>query len=244
VVCFGTHRSGTPRLWCKVCRKRFTPVPKARRVTPAPQARMTGLRHERLSQRAVARALQVSRDTVRRTPPKRPPPSGCVSTSSRRCKATRWRSTRWWCAPSGSPSCGRRGRCWPASRVIAAGSVGARWGAVCRLPPVASCSPPMRTRGMPPSADSGRIVPAPRAAGAPAWPRGCTTRGGTAWPAWCGEPCARALRWIRCDVYGWSLISLIVSAAALNRYAGIRSQRNEVQYPGLLAQTVFPEYCR
>jgi transposase-like protein len=76
VVRFGTNRSGTQRLWCKVCRKSFTPVPKERRVTPEQEERITVLLCERLSQRAVARALKVSRDTIRRTLKKRPNPSG------------------------------------------------------------------------------------------------------------------------------------------------------------------------
>jgi transposase-like protein len=76
VVRFGTNRSGTQRLWCKACRKSFTPVPKEHRVTPAKEERITVLLRERLSQRAVARALKVSRDTIRRTLKKRAHPSG------------------------------------------------------------------------------------------------------------------------------------------------------------------------
>jgi DNA invertase Pin-like site-specific DNA recombinase len=109
VVRFGTHRSGTPRLWCQVCRKRFTPVPKARRVTPEQEERIAVLLRERLSQRAVARALKVSRDTIRRTLNKRPHPSGCVSTSSHRSRATRWRSMSWWCATAVSGTTGTSG---------------------------------------------------------------------------------------------------------------------------------------
>jgi transposase-like protein len=73
VVRFGTNRSGTQRLWCKGCCKSFTPVPKDRRVTPEKAVRIAALLRERLSQRAVARALKVSRDTIRRTLKKRPP---------------------------------------------------------------------------------------------------------------------------------------------------------------------------
>lgn len=76
VVRFGANRSGTQRLWCKVCRKSFTPIPKDRRVTPEKAEQIASLLRERLSQRAVARALKVSRDTIRRTLKKRPPPSG------------------------------------------------------------------------------------------------------------------------------------------------------------------------
>jgi len=74
VVRFGTNRSGTPRLWCKVCRKSFTPAPKDRRVTPEKEEQIAVLRRERLSQRAVARALKVSRDTIRHPLKKRPNP--------------------------------------------------------------------------------------------------------------------------------------------------------------------------
>ncbi len=76
VVRFGTNRSGTQRLWCKVCCKSFTPVPKDRRVTPETEERIAVLLRERLSQRAVARALKVSRDSIRRTLKKRPKPCG------------------------------------------------------------------------------------------------------------------------------------------------------------------------
>jgi hypothetical protein len=76
VVRFGTNRSGTRRLRCEVCRKRFTPIPKGRCVTLEREERITVSRRERLSQRAVARALKVGRDTLRCTLPKRPHPSG------------------------------------------------------------------------------------------------------------------------------------------------------------------------
>jgi transposase-like protein len=76
VVRLGTNRSGTQRLWCKGCRKSVTPIPKERRVTPEKEERMTVLLRERLSPRAVARALKVSRDTIRRTLKARPQPSG------------------------------------------------------------------------------------------------------------------------------------------------------------------------
>jgi transposase-like protein len=76
VVRFGTNRSGTQRLWCKVCCKSFTPVPKDRRVTLEKTEQIASLLRERLSQRAVARALKVSRDTIRCTLKKRTQPSG------------------------------------------------------------------------------------------------------------------------------------------------------------------------
>jgi transposase-like protein len=71
VVRFGTNRSGTQRLWCKVCRKAFTPQPRDRRVTPEKEESIAAALTERLSQRAVARLLKVSRDTIRRTLKKR-----------------------------------------------------------------------------------------------------------------------------------------------------------------------------
>jgi transposase-like protein len=74
VVRFGPNRSGTQRLWCKVCRKRLTPAPKDRRVTPEKEEQIAVPRRERLSQRAVARALKVSRDTFRPTLKNRPNP--------------------------------------------------------------------------------------------------------------------------------------------------------------------------
>ena len=67
VVRFGTHRSGTRRLWCKVCRQAFTPQPRDRRVTPEQEESIAAALTERLSQRAVARLLQVSRATIGRT---------------------------------------------------------------------------------------------------------------------------------------------------------------------------------
>jgi transposase-like protein len=66
VVRFGTNRSGTRRPWCKVCRKVFTPQPRDRSVTPEKEESIAAALTERLSQRAVARLLQVSRDTIRR----------------------------------------------------------------------------------------------------------------------------------------------------------------------------------
>ncbi len=72
VVRFGTNRSGTERLWCKTCRKAWTPVPINRRVTPEKEAQISAALTERLSQRAVARVLKVSRDTIRKTVKKKP----------------------------------------------------------------------------------------------------------------------------------------------------------------------------
>ena len=69
VVRFGKNASsGTQRLWCKECKKAFTPAPSDRRtVTPEKEAQITAALSEKLSQRAIARMLKVSRDTVRAT---------------------------------------------------------------------------------------------------------------------------------------------------------------------------------
>ncbi len=62
---FGVNRSGTQRLWCKTCRRAFTPKPRDRRLTPEKEEQITRALTERLSQRAIARTLKVSRDTIR-----------------------------------------------------------------------------------------------------------------------------------------------------------------------------------
>ena len=67
VVRYGKNRSGTERLWCKTCRRAFTPQPRPRHVTPEKEAQITAALTERLSQRAIARLLKVSRDTIRAT---------------------------------------------------------------------------------------------------------------------------------------------------------------------------------
>ena len=72
VVRFGTNRSGTQRLWCKTCQRAFTPQPNDRRLTPQKEAAITAALAERLSQRAIARVLRVSRDTIRSTSKKKP----------------------------------------------------------------------------------------------------------------------------------------------------------------------------
>jgi transposase-like protein len=51
VVRFGTNRSGTRRLWCKACRKAFTPQPRDRSVTPEKEESIAAALTERLSQR-------------------------------------------------------------------------------------------------------------------------------------------------------------------------------------------------
>ncbi len=75
VVRFGTNRSGTQRLLCKRCERTFTPQPRDRSLTREKAEQITAAMSERLSQRAIARVLRVSRDTIRRTAKKRPPPS-------------------------------------------------------------------------------------------------------------------------------------------------------------------------
>jgi transposase-like protein len=68
VVRYGKNRSGTERLWCKACRKAWTPTPNnERRITAEKEARITAALSERLSQRAIARMLKVGRDTIRAT---------------------------------------------------------------------------------------------------------------------------------------------------------------------------------
>jgi transposase-like protein len=72
VVRYGKNRSGTERLWCTACRRAFTPQPRPRHVTSETEARITAALRERLSQRAIARMLKVSRDTIRATLKKKP----------------------------------------------------------------------------------------------------------------------------------------------------------------------------
>ncbi len=72
LVRFGHNRSGTQRLWCKACKKAFTPQPIDRSVTAQKQEQITAALSERLSQRAAARLLKVSRDTIRKTLKKSP----------------------------------------------------------------------------------------------------------------------------------------------------------------------------
>jgi len=65
VIRFGTNRSGTPRCRCNACKKTFTLAPKSRALTPEKQQQILRSLAERTSQRGIARALQVSRDTIR-----------------------------------------------------------------------------------------------------------------------------------------------------------------------------------
>jgi transposase len=67
VVRFGRTCSGSQRLRCQACRKTWTPHPKSRAVTPEKEQLILAALRERLSQRAIARTLKVSRDTIRET---------------------------------------------------------------------------------------------------------------------------------------------------------------------------------
>ena len=59
------QQSRTQRLRCQACRKIWTSQPKSRSLTPQKEAHILGALKERLSQRAIARSLGVSRDTIR-----------------------------------------------------------------------------------------------------------------------------------------------------------------------------------
>jgi transposase-like protein len=72
VIRFGTNRSGTERCRCKSCMTTFTLAPKSRAVTPEKEAAILGALSERISQRGIARALKVSRLTVRQVRKKGP----------------------------------------------------------------------------------------------------------------------------------------------------------------------------
>jgi transposase-like protein len=65
VIKFGTNRSGTARCRCQGCGKTFTPHPKSRALTPEKQAQIVRALQERISQRGIARTLQVGRQTIR-----------------------------------------------------------------------------------------------------------------------------------------------------------------------------------
>ncbi len=65
VVKFGTNRSGTPRCRCHDCKHTFTRDPKNRAMTPEREAFILGALRERISQRGIARAFKVGRQTVR-----------------------------------------------------------------------------------------------------------------------------------------------------------------------------------
>ena len=65
VVRFGHTRAGSQRLRCQACHKTWTPHPKSRAVTAEKEQLILAALSERLSQRAVARTLRVSRNTIR-----------------------------------------------------------------------------------------------------------------------------------------------------------------------------------
>ena len=71
VIRFGTNRNGTQRLRCKACRKTWTPQGKSRTLSAEKEALIERALGERLSQRGIARALSVSRDTIRAVAKKR-----------------------------------------------------------------------------------------------------------------------------------------------------------------------------
>ncbi len=59
-------RAGSRRLRCKPCQKAWTPEGKSRTLSGEKQALIEKALEERLSQRAMARALSAGRETVRR----------------------------------------------------------------------------------------------------------------------------------------------------------------------------------
>ena len=65
IIKFGTNRSGTARCRCRGCGGTFTRAPKSRAMTPEREALILRALKERLSQRGIARALKVGRQTVR-----------------------------------------------------------------------------------------------------------------------------------------------------------------------------------
>ncbi len=65
VIRHGTNPSGTARLRCKSCGKTWTPNARSRALSPEKEAAIVGALAERISQRGIARAMKVSRDTIR-----------------------------------------------------------------------------------------------------------------------------------------------------------------------------------
>ena len=65
VIRFGRNRSGTERLRCKACGRCFTPDGRPRKISEEKRGQIEGLLAERTSQRGIARALSVGRDTIR-----------------------------------------------------------------------------------------------------------------------------------------------------------------------------------
>ncbi len=66
VVRRGFNRCGTQRLLCRDCGKTWTPEGKSRTLSAEKEALIEKALQERLSQRAIARALSAGRETVRR----------------------------------------------------------------------------------------------------------------------------------------------------------------------------------
>ena len=65
VIKFGTNRSGTSRCRCHDCKRTFTLAPRSRAMTDEREALILGALRERISQRGIARAFKVGRQTVR-----------------------------------------------------------------------------------------------------------------------------------------------------------------------------------
>ena len=65
VIKFGTNRSGSVRYRCGDCGRTFTPQPNSRTLTAEKEAQIHALLQERVSQRGIARALHVGRQTIR-----------------------------------------------------------------------------------------------------------------------------------------------------------------------------------
>lgn len=65
VIRHGFNPCGTARLRCKTCKKAWTPEARSRSLSPQKAQAIEGALAERISQRGIARALGVRRDTVR-----------------------------------------------------------------------------------------------------------------------------------------------------------------------------------
>ena len=65
VIRFGANRSGTARCRCHGCGRTFTLNPKSQALPPDKEAAILGALAERISQRGIARALKVGRQTIR-----------------------------------------------------------------------------------------------------------------------------------------------------------------------------------
>jgi transposase-like protein len=77
VVRHGTNRGGTARRRCRDCNKTFTPKPNPRVTTPETKQHILKAMEERLSQRAIARMLSVSRNTIKQVAQKKPHSCPC-----------------------------------------------------------------------------------------------------------------------------------------------------------------------